>query len=215
MDTAIEFTLKNGPGHILYVPYWISFPINSWWTPGKLLMESWWSPHTHHEVNLDFIRSPSGVYQESIRSIRTLLGLLMESIRSPSGVHQESIRSLSGVSGLYQDSWWTPSGFVAQCNLQECYCTQLTNSWWASANKFLLIYVPVQSQLPYNLFSDGFLQQLRDAQGSMSQHGLHSWSDSGRRLDFFNLTCCLINNKPGRYHNTILPFTSTMVRGLL
>ena len=105
MDTAIEFTLKNGPGHILYVPYWISFPINSWWTPGKLLMESWWSPHTHHEVNLDFIRSPSGVYQESIRSIRTLLGLLMESIRSPSGVYQEYQDFTRTPDGLHQDLW--------------------------------------------------------------------------------------------------------------
>src|ERR1700683_5391058 len=54
--------------------------------------------------------SSSGVYQESIRSIRTLSGLLMESIRSPSGVHQESIRSLSGVHQEYQDFIRTPDG---------------------------------------------------------------------------------------------------------
>jgi len=70
----------------------------------KILMDSWWSPHTCHGVNLDFIRSPSGVYQESIRSIRTLSGLLMESIRSLSGVHQESIRSIRTLSGLLMDS---------------------------------------------------------------------------------------------------------------
>jgi hypothetical protein len=52
----------------------------------KILMDSWWSPHTCHGVNLDFIRSPSGVYQESIRSIRTLSGLLMDSIRIRGGV---------------------------------------------------------------------------------------------------------------------------------
>jgi hypothetical protein len=41
-------------------------------------MESWWSLHTHHRVNLDFIRSPSGVYQESIHFIRSPSGCVGE-----------------------------------------------------------------------------------------------------------------------------------------
>ena len=41
-------------------------------------MESWWSPHTHHGVNLDFIRSPSGVHQE-----------YQDFIRTPDGVCQD------------------------------------------------------------------------------------------------------------------------------
>src|ERR1700683_5704101 len=49
--------------------------------------------------------SSSGVYQESIRSIRTLSGLLMESIRSPSGVHQEYQDFIRTPDGLHQDSW--------------------------------------------------------------------------------------------------------------
>src|SRR5882762_7821316 len=56
----------------------------------KILMDSWWSPHTCHGVNLDFIRSPSGVsgvYQESIRSPSGFVGEcnLQSAIRS--GVH--------------------------------------------------------------------------------------------------------------------------------
>src|SRR5882672_2703684 len=57
----------------------------------KILMDSWWSPHTCHGVNLDFIR--------------TLSGLLMESIRSLSGVHQEYQDFIRTPDELHQDSW--------------------------------------------------------------------------------------------------------------
>ena len=44
----------------------------------KILMDPWWSPHTCHGVNLDFIRNPSGVYQESIHFIRSPSGCMGE-----------------------------------------------------------------------------------------------------------------------------------------
>ena len=75
------------------------------WSQSVFYQESIRSSHTCHGVNLDFVRSPSGVHQEFTRSPDGVSGLYQESIRSLPKVHQEYQDFIRTPDGLHQEAW--------------------------------------------------------------------------------------------------------------
>src|ERR1700683_2119815 len=73
-------------------------------------------------VHQESIRSPSGVYQESIHFIRSPSGVYQEFTRSPSGVHQEYQDFIRTPDGVHQDAWGSVTySFVSGSNQRSSH----------------------------------------------------------------------------------------------
>ena len=85
-------------------------------------MDSWWSPHTCHQVNLDFIRGPSGVsglYQDVWGSVTyspgsEIVSLHISNMPNKMLWHTEHIAYIPMVQKSSVCTWQT-------CQI-ECYC---------------------------------------------------------------------------------------------